>query len=156
MSFWLLQWTKSLGDNFGCVDKDLSIYRGAYPSHSTWEKLKKTDVKVILSLCDGPIGDAHEEATEHGYTWIRVPMSDTDAPTESQVLTAVEYMRPGKVFVHCRGGRHRTTLIVAAFRVLVQNWPKKAAWKEGERYGWYDALGHKVLRLWFEREIANG
>lgn len=144
MAFWLSQYWRSFGANFGEVAYR-SVYRGAVPSEKTLKKLRELGVTTILDLRDRPGEEEH-----CGFECLRIPMADYQVPRLVDVRAALDVMRRGNVFVHCQGGRHRTGVMTAVYRVVVDGWSKEKAWREAEEYGWYDAFGHKPIRLWFE------
>jgi protein-tyrosine phosphatase len=53
-------------------------------------------------------------------------------------IVAVIHDSPDPVYVHCAAGRDRTSLIVALYRVWVNNWTPQMAWQhEARDFGHY-------------------
>jgi len=158
MPFWIAQYLKSLGDNFSKVtEASLTanpIYRSAQPSKDRLSLLKsKYNIESIINLREDLTKEEYVECAEAKIELLNYPMSDSKAPEVAQVdeilrvLLTTSKLVP--VLVCCKGGRHRTGLIIACYRVRFQVWSKKDAWKEAERFGYYSALGHKPLEDFF-------
>src|SRR5262245_15990365 len=137
---WIFQYVKTMGDNFGQVMG--RIYRSARPTEDVYKKLLKNEVGLILCLEDGDQEDQEEkqrEARARGFRWHQIPMRDDATPRDEDVAAAVgtiaRFAKTG-IAVHCKGGRHRTGLIIATFRVREQGKSKEDAWKEAEKFGW--------------------
>ena len=151
MSFWLFQYLKSRPPNFGQVSP--TVYRSADPNERLGRWVTQYRIEAVLDLRDEP--DPAEEAacTRLGALYTRLPMRDDAAPTPATIRNALDILRAGLVtLAHCKGGRHRTGLVVACYEVW-QGKSKIEAWKNAEKYGYYDTWGHKPLRLWFENEF---
>ncbi len=163
---WILQYLKSMGDNFGLVGATRKIeygtvYRGAEPSYSRLIELRqKYGIRTILDLRRS-VNQTEEEvrmrAAELRYYWI--PMVDNDRPTDLSIKTCLDILQirgNENIFVHCEGGRHRTSLVCACYLVAVKGWSKADAWKENEHYGWYGAQGHEPLKDYFFEDFQVG
>src|SRR4249920_4073497 len=106
MSFWLFQYVKSMGDNFGVVVPG-HIYRSAQPS-ALCELRDKYGIRAVLNLRDNAGPKERRDAEKAGLVWHQIPMKDVEAPTPDQIRDALDVLRSGvPVLVHCKGGRHR-------------------------------------------------
>ena len=151
MAFWLTQYLKSRPPNFGQVAP--TIYRSADPDDrlDRWKLTFK--LESVLDLRDEPDPDEEAACTRLGVLYTRLPMKDDQAPTPATIRNALDILRAGLVtLVHCKGGRHRTGVVVACWEV-VGGATKAEAWKGAEKYGYYDTWGHKPLREWFEQQF---
>ena len=159
---WLVQWMKSRSEknefgvpvrNFAKVDD--SVYRGALPDAAGYRALvEKLGVRRVCSLIEHERLQDRELALASGISdWLSIPFSDREAPPAAGVRRWLDYVRAadheGPVFTHCRGGRHRTGVLVGVYRVADCGWTKEQAYQEMQRYGWYSALGHQPLLYWF-------
>lgn len=159
---WLVQWAKSRSKrnvfgipvpNFGRVTDVL--YRGALPDAEGYRALaERMGVRRVLSIIEHERAEDARAALSAGVAeWHHVAFSDRHAPDSESVRRWLEYVRSaerdGAVFTHCRGGRHRTGVLVAVFRTADQGWTKEQAYNEMLLYGWYSANGHKPLLDWF-------
>lgn len=136
--------------NFGRVDDH--TYRGTQPSGDDYTGLKKLGVKTVLSLRDDEAQDSERLATGAGLVYRNVPMSSTHTPRVVSIQSALDIIRDPAywpVYVHCEGGRHRTGVVVAVYRVLDSGWDKKRAWDEAHKYDFYRGLGHGSIEDWF-------
>jgi protein tyrosine/serine phosphatase len=123
-------------DNFGRVDA--TLYRGAQPSGHDFADLKALGVKTIVDLT-GDDTDPHEKAASEaaGMTYVRIPMNTHIAPTAAQLqqfLNIVNDPASQPVYVHCVGGRHRTGVMTAAYRISHEGWTGEQAFREMKQY----------------------
>jgi len=152
MAFFIFQYLKSLGDNFGQVSP--SIYRSSQPDRDRLRKLYYNyKIKNIINLRDDLTSEEYDEVESMDMTLWNYPMSDSNAPTVSQVdsilFTIASHPKFSYLLVCCKGGRHRTGLILACYRVRYDNYSKEKAWKEALDYGFYSFGGHKPLEDFF-------
>jgi hypothetical protein len=163
---WLIQWLKSRSEknefgvpipNFDKVTE--TIFRGALPDSDGYRALvEKLGVFRVCSLIEHESQKDRRCALDAGIKeWRYIPFSDRDAPPPNRVKEWLDYIRTaskkGAVFTHCRGGRHRTGVLVGVLRVTDCGWTKQDAFEEMRKYGWYKALGHKPLLDWFMEEF---
>jgi protein tyrosine/serine phosphatase len=157
---WLKQYLKSLGRNYGGTADGL-FYRGARPDEEFLKELKRVGVRTIINL----IGDDTKGVIEDidlafriipGVEYIHIPLSDKAPPTEEQLNEFLHYTEalPKPIFLHCKGGRHRTGIMWAVLRERRYGWTKRKCVEEMERYGWYSTWGHQPLLDWF-RELGE-
>lgn len=135
-------------DNFGKVDSNL--YRGSQPDKSDYAELKKRfGIKTIVDLRDDSKSWAKEEVEKAGLTYINIPLSDKDYPTEEQV-TAIEKTLLSEnlypIFLNCAGARHRTGIAVGIYRVLKYNWGFNEIYREMKQYDFYTQFGHSEMK----------
>ena len=123
-------------DNFGRVDA--TYYRGAQPKGRDYADLASLGVKTIINLTDDD-GDASEEtlATRAGMKYVHMPMTTHRAPSGAELaefLTIVNDPASQPVYVHCVGGRHRTGVMTAAYRISHDHWSGDQAFQEMKHY----------------------
>lgn len=141
--------------NFGKVTE--SIYRGAQPKDGEYWTLRTHAIKTVLDLRDDPESYAKQRVEECHLTYINLPMSSSRRPGPefpAAFFNVVNDRSLGPVYVHCAGGRHRTGIMVAAWRIEFQGWGLNRAMKELESYdfGWlkWRWAGHRALKSWLE------
>ena len=122
-------------DNFGRVNEH--YYRGAQPKGRDFADLAAAGVKTIIDLAAE--GDRAEEANARaaGMRFVRIPMSTHAVPTPqviAQFLTLVNDSANQPVYVHCMGGRHRTGVMTAIYRMTVDGWKPTQAFAEMKQY----------------------
>jgi protein-tyrosine phosphatase len=123
-------------DNFGQVNPN--YYRGAQPKGRDYADLASLGVKTLINLT-GDDADAGERAiVEHaGMKYVQIPMTTHQPPTSAQLaefLSIVSDPASGPVYVHCVGGRHRTGVMTAAYRMTQDGWRADQAFAEMKRY----------------------
>jgi protein-tyrosine phosphatase len=143
--------------NFGKVVDN--IYRGALPDTEGYRALaEKLGVHRVCSVIERESQEDRKRALSAGIKeWRYIPFSDKDTPPANRVREWLDYIRTsnkkGAIFTHCRGGRHRTGVLIGVYRVTDCGWTKEQAFEEMNKHGWYSALGHQPLKDWFFEEF---
>ena len=123
-------------DNFGRINEH--YYRGAQPAGQDFADLAKLGVKTIIDLTNGD-GDGNEQrlAETAGMKFVNIAMNTRVVPTVEQIATFLSIVNdPAKqpVYVHCVGGRHRTGVMTAIYRMTSDKWAAAQAFKEMKTY----------------------
>ena len=123
-------------DNFGRVDA--SLYRGAQPQGHDYADLKALGIKTIVNLTSDD-ADPNEKAMVEaaGLTYVAIPMTTHTTPTKAQLtqfLGLVNDPASAPVYVHCVGGRHRTGVMTATYRMTNAGWTADQAFNEMKQY----------------------
>ena len=69
--------------------------------------------------------------------FFQIPMTTHRVPTAAQVaefLAIVDNKNAQPVYVHCAGGRHRTGVMTAIYRMTHDNWSASQAFAEMKQY----------------------
>ena len=119
-------------DNFGRVDDN--YYRGAQPDGSDYADLAAAGIKMLVNLTSDD-AQANEEAmaAAAGMKYVQLPMTTRVPPTPERVaefLKIVTDPANQPVYVHCVGGRHRTGVMSAIYRMTHHGWTGEQAFKE--------------------------
>ncbi len=158
----LSQWLKSRSKdnamrvpiaNFGIVTA--SLFRGALPDAAGYRSLASHGIYRVVNLIDGNRFEDRAKALTNGIEdWLHIEMRDDAPPSDRAIQLALEAMRqPGAVYIHCLGGRHRTGLVIACYRLAECGFTKEQAWAEAKRYGFYSFPNHGGLEKWFFEEF---
>ena len=123
-------------ENFGRVSP--TYYRGAQPKGSDYADLAKLGVTTVINLTDDD-GQANERqlVEQAGMKYVHIPMSTHRPPTSAELtkfFAVVNDESDGAVFVHCVGGKHRTGVMTAAYRMTNDGWTPEQAFREMKRY----------------------
>jgi protein tyrosine/serine phosphatase len=137
-------------DNFGTVNE--RYYRGAQPTGRAYTDLAAAGVKLVIDLQEA--GDTSEPALVEraGMKYVRIPMNTRIAPTSEQVETFLQLVNdPANqpVYVHCAGGRHRTGVMTAVYRMSLDGWTADRAFQEMKQY----RFGADFLHPEFKRYV---
>jgi protein tyrosine/serine phosphatase len=135
------------------------LYRGGQPTPHHLALLRAVGVDTILNLRLG-YGSAHAEAAEAarlGMRAVDVSFSGlfrVDAPF---LMRAIEAIREGgRVYVHCRLGRDRTSLVIALERVILEGWKADAAWQhDAVAFGYRPDLFHRTIAQSFRAAVRT-
>jgi protein tyrosine phosphatase (PTP) superfamily phosphohydrolase (DUF442 family) len=123
-------------DNFGQINE--TYYRGAQPRPDDFTDLAALGVKTVIDLTSYD-REVWEEAmvADTGMKFYRIPMTTIDRPSDKVVtkfLNLVNDPANQPVFVHCRGGRHRTGAMTAVYRMTHDGWDADQAYAEMKQY----------------------
>ena len=122
--------------NFGRVAP--TYYRGGQPKGQDYADLAALGVKTVINLTsDDASADEKALATGAGLSYFQIPMTTRVAPTAAQLdqfLSIVNDPANQPVYVHCVGGRHRTGVMTAAYRITHDGWNADRAFKEMKQY----------------------
>jgi len=123
-------------DNFGRINEH--YYRGALPHETDYPALARLGVKTMIDLADND-GDSSEQrlAETAGMKFFKLAMNTRVVPTAGQIatfLSIVDDPANQPVYVHCVGGRHRTGVMTAIYRMLEDKWTPDQAFKEMKSY----------------------
>jgi tyrosine-protein phosphatase SIW14 len=135
-------------DNFGRVDA--ALYRGAQPEGRDYEDLKKLGVKTIVNLTSDDADPSEKASAESaGLGYVQIPMTTHTVPTSAQLaqfLSIVNDPASQPVYVHCVGGRHRTGVMTAAYRMTHEGWSGQQAFKEMKQYNFGSDFLHPEFK----------
>ena len=122
-------------DNFGEVNDH--YFRGGQPKSQDFADLAAAGVKTVINLIDDADPDEKVLVESAGMRYIAIPMTTRTAPTPGQITEFLKtVMDPSSqpVFVHCVGGRHRTGVMTAIYRMAVEGWDAARAFAEMKQY----------------------
>ena len=140
-------------DNFGKINA--TYYRGAQPQGHDYADLAALGVKTVIDLTDDD-GEASEPSMVKtaGMQSIKIPMNGHVAPTSAQLAQFMKIVNdPASqpVYVHCVGGKHRTGVMTAAYRMVHDGWTSDKAFAEMKQY----KFGMDMLHPEFKRFVYN-
>ena len=122
-------------DNFGRINAN--YFRGAQPVGRDYADLAALGVKTVIDLTsDGEAREA-EMVKSAGMKFYRIPMTTHVSPTDEQVAQFLKLVNDPvnqPVFVHCQGGRHRTGVMTAVYRMTANGWAADQAFAEMKSY----------------------
>jgi len=127
--------------NFGKVND--TYYRGSQPTKSQLAVLKGMGVKTIIDLRGDFIPEERQWATELGLNYFNLRLKASKGATTGQTeyfLRLVNDPANGPVFVHCKGGRHRTGAMTAVYRISHDGWNAEQAFEEMKKYDFNDSI----------------
>lgn len=133
--------------NFGQMDE--RFYRGAQPKESDYKDLAALGIKTIIDLRDDPTSYEKRAVEAAGMQYINIAMSDTVYPKEEQIqqfLKLASDPATGKFYVHCVGGRHRTGVAGAVYRMTYYGWDYDHTYKEMKDFDFYTRFGHGAMK----------
>jgi protein tyrosine/serine phosphatase len=133
--------------NFGCLSEN--YYRGAQPTGSDYADLAALGIKTVIDLQRVGVKDEQSMVEAAGMKFIRIGMSDKKRPAPEQIelfLQVVNDPANQPVFVHCKGGRHRTGAMTATYRMTREGWTAEQAVAEMKRFDFDRGFGHGDLK----------
>jgi len=136
-------------DNFGRVNE--AYYRGAQPRGRDYADLAGLGIRMIIDLTgtDDASRTEASEAAAAGVKFVRIPLTMHERPSETavtQFLGLVNDRTNQPVYVHCQGGKHRTGVMTAVYRITHDGWSADRAYEEMQQYKFGPAFLHATLK----------
>jgi protein tyrosine phosphatase (PTP) superfamily phosphohydrolase (DUF442 family) len=120
-----------------------NYYRGSQPTAGQFDELKKRGIKTIIDLRKDSIDGASQRARDAGLQYVNIPLTTKQPATDDQTERFLKLINdPGNwpVFVHCKGGRHRTGEMTAIYRITHDGWSGDKAYEEMKKYDFEDSF----------------
>jgi tyrosine-protein phosphatase SIW14 len=128
-------------ENFGKVNDN--YYRGSQPTAEQFAELSTLGIKTIVDLRKDSIQGASQQARNAGLQYVNIPLTTKRPATEDQTaqfLKVINDPANWPVFVHCKGGRHRTGEMTAIYRITHDGWTSDKAYDEMKKYDFEDSF----------------
>jgi protein tyrosine/serine phosphatase len=135
-------------DNFGRISDN--FYRGSQPKGQDYSDLAALGIKTVVNLTSDD-ADVNEKAMveKAGMKYIQIPMTTHEPPTPakiSQFLGLVSNPESTPVYLHCVGGKHRTGVMTALYRMTDEGWTAEQAFQEMKQYKFGADFLHKEFK----------
>jgi len=127
--------------NFGKVNDN--YFRGSQPTESQMAALKAMGIKAIIDLRRDYIPEERQWANQLGLSYFNLPLKPSKPATKEETeyfLRLVNDPANAPVYVHCKGGRHRTGALTAVYRITHDGWTAQQAFDEMKKYDFNDGL----------------
>lgn len=130
-------------------------YRGGQPLDDDYADLAAIGVTTIINLTNSKDGRGEEKAAadQYGMRYLNIPMTTRKPPTEAEIalfLSTVENS-DGAVYVHCVGGRHRTGVMTAVYRMTKDGLTGDQAFKEMKQYKYGPDFLHPEFKKFVQK-----
>lgn len=122
-------------DNFGQVNA--TYYRGAQPNGQDYADLAALGIKTVIDFQQDGSATEARLVESVGMKFYRIPMTTHEPPTSKELALFLQLVNdPANqpVYVHCAGGRHRTGLMTAVYRMTRDGWTATQAFSEMKQY----------------------
>ncbi|MCX5789731.1 MAG: dual specificity protein phosphatase family protein, partial [Elusimicrobia bacterium] len=132
------------------------VYRSGQPTQQGIAQLAAKGIKTVLKLNNDAPAESNW-ASAAGIDLVARLMSNQAAPTFAQVddaLAVVNDAARQPVLVHCHLGHDRTGVVIAAYRVTVQNWSISQAVTEAKSLGFSNPK-FGDLATWLNGYVAH-
>ena len=135
-------------DNFGRISEN--FYRGAQPKGQDYSDLAALGIKTVVNLTSDD-SDVSEKAMveKASMKYIQIPMTTHEPPTPakiSQFLGLASDPESTPIYVHCVGGKHRTGVMTALYRMNGEGWTADQAFQEMKHYKFGADFLHKEFK----------
>jgi tyrosine-protein phosphatase SIW14 len=134
-------------DNFGRINEN--YYRGAQPKDSDYRALAALGIRTVIDLTGDGRADEKRFVERNGMKFFRIPMTTSERPSQAavtQFLKLVTDPANFPVYVHCQGGRHRTGVMTAVYRMTQDGWTADQAYAEMKKFRFEGFPGHPALK----------
>jgi tyrosine-protein phosphatase SIW14 len=146
--------------NFGRINE--RYYRGAQPKGRDYLDLAALGVRTVVNLTSDDAQEGEREMVEGaGMTYVQIPMTTHEPPTAAKLaafLKVIDDPASQPVYVHCVGGRHRTGVMTAVYRMTRHGWAADQAFQEMKQYDFGADFLHpefKTFVFGFGRQMAD-
>ena len=122
-------------ENFAKVNDH--YYRGSQPDPAQFAQLKQLGIKTVIDLREDYKKAEETSVHDLGINFFKIPLKTRLAATEEQTnyfLGLVNDPANWPVYVHCKGGRHRTGAMTGIYRITHDGWTADQAWQEMKAY----------------------
>jgi len=128
--------------NFGEVTP--TLYRGGQPRDAGFETLARLGVNIVVDAASRNKRE-EKEVQKLGMQYVAMPWRCMWPRDEvfANFLKLLQENKGKKVFVHCRGGKDRTGMMVAAYRMAEEGWSPDRAMKEMQASG-FSRIHHLI------------
>jgi uncharacterized protein (TIGR01244 family) len=133
--------------NFGQMDTN--YFRGAQPNREDFADLAAFGVNTVINLRNDPRDYEKSVVESLGMKYFHIPMKDDDYPKPESIETFLQLINDpanGKIYVHCKGGKHRTGVTGAAYRFTKYGWDYDKVYQEMKNYRFYSSWGHGEMK----------
>ena len=135
-------------DNFGRISD--TYYRGAQPMGRDYADLAKLGIKTVINLTShDALVEEPGMVSDAGMKYVALPMTTRVAPTADQLATFLKIVNdPASqpVYVHCVGGKHRTGVMTAVYRMTQESWTADQAFSEMKKFKFGAAMLHPEFK----------
>ena len=135
-------------DNFGRISD--TYYRGAQPEARDYADLAALGVKTVINLTSfDALPEEPGMVAKAGMAYVALPMTTRVAPTPEQLAQFLEIVNdPANqpVYVHCVGGKHRTGVMTAVYRMTQHSWTADQAFNEMKKFKFGSSMLHPEFR----------
>jgi len=140
-------------DNFARVNA--TYFRGSQPDRDDYDALASLGVRTVINLIGDEDLDPAErhEVESRGMRYVHIPMTTHVPPTADQralFLSTVNAADQQPVYVHCVGGRHRTGVMTAIYRMSHDGLSGKQAFAEMKRFKYGATFLHPEFKRFIE------
>jgi protein tyrosine/serine phosphatase len=134
-------------DDFGKLNDN--YYRGGQPEREDYARLATLGIRTVVDLRqDKTTHDEQALVETAGMKFYSIPMNQSYPPSEFTIhrfLQVVNDPANQPVFVHCQGGRIRTGVMTAVYRITHDRWTADQAYAEMKKYHFH-SFRHDVLK----------
>lgn len=120
------------------------------PVRQDYSDLATLGIKTVVNLTSDD-SDVNEKAMveKAGMKYIQIPMTTHEPPTPakiSQFLGLASDSESTPIYVHCVGGKHRTGIMTALYRMTDEGWTADQAFQEMKQYKFGADFLHKEFK----------
>lgn len=138
-----------------CYKISDSLYRSAQPEKEGFTALQQMGIRSVLNLREYHIDTRVARHTSLCLMAYPVAAGEVTAADVENCLILIA-RAPKPLLVHCWHGSDRTGIVVAAYRIVFQNWSIEEAEKEfrDARFGYHEFWYENLLTLLRETDWA--
>jgi protein tyrosine/serine phosphatase len=127
--------------NFGKVNDN--FYRGSQPGKEEFAQLKRLGIRTVIDLRKDSEREEAEWVRGLGMQYFNIPLKASRPATDEQTslfLSLANDPANWPIYVHCKGGRHRTGALTAVYRITHDGWTADQAYQEMKQYDFNNGI----------------
>ena len=133
-----------------------SIFRSEQPSKSGFKELETSGIKTIINL--RRLRNDIKKAEDTELQLEHIPLA-TKYIIEDDIIEILQLIQSVEkpLLIHCWHGSDRTGVMIAAYRIIVENWTKEEAIKEFkiDEFGYHEKRYPNLISLLENLDVAN-
>lgn len=133
--FWLFDYIRTMGDNFGVVKPEAIFRSAALDESDLYSFAIRHNLKSVVDLRE------KDRARKERKAWLfNFPLNDrgpVDEKQLSQILAFIHDVENQPLLIHCQGGRHRTGTVAFLYETKYLHHTIKEAQVNLFRHGFY-------------------
>jgi tyrosine-protein phosphatase SIW14 len=132
-----------------------SIYRSEQPTKKGMQALQQLGIKTVLNF-----RNHHNDVGETKHTRLvieRLPQN-TNKISQEFIISALKIIQQSKkpILIHCLHGSDRTGVVIAAYRMVYENWTKEEAIAElrEKQFGYHETWFPHIVTVLTDLNVA--
>jgi tyrosine-protein phosphatase SIW14 len=132
-----------------------SIYRSEQPTKKGMQGLQQLGIKTVLNF-----RNHHNDVDEAKNTTLIIERlsQNTNKISQEFIISALKIIQQSKkpILIHCLHGSDRTGVVIAAYRIVYENWTKEEAIVElrEKQFGYHETWFPHIVKVLTDLDVT--